>query len=69
MAGKKNDKGFAEIRTYAELETTLRMLRRQEEINGFSRGVSNFVSGAGFRLRWTDVALLLIRAARRRLLR
>ena len=69
MAGKKNDKGFAGIRTYEELQATLRMIRRQEEINGFSRGVSNFVSGAGFRLRWTDVALLLIRAARRRLLR
>ena len=69
MAGKKSDRGFGSIRTYEELEATLRMIRRQEEVNNFSRGVNNFMSGGGFKLRWTDVALLLIRAAKRRLLK
>ena len=69
MATRKNDRGFAGIRTYGELDATLRMIERQEQVNGFSRGVSNFVGGNGFSLRWTDLALLLIRAFRRRLLR
>ena len=69
MAPKKNKSGFAGIRTYAELEATLRMVQRQEQLNGFNRNVSNFVSGNGFSLRWTDVALVLIRALRRRLIR
>ena len=54
MAGKKNDKGFADIRTYAELETTLRMLRRQEEINGFSRGVISLGKGASYQPQSDD---------------
>jgi len=69
MATKKNDRGFAGIRTYAELEASLRMVRRQEEMNSLSRGVSRFMSGSGYHLRGTDLALLLIRALRRRLLR
>ena len=69
MAAKKHNPGFAGIRTYAELEASLRMVQRQEQLNGFSRNVSNFVAGNGFSLRWTDVALVLIRALRRRLIR
>lgn len=69
MATKKTDRGFAGIRSYAELEATLRMIRRQEQMSGFSRDMSDFVSGNGLSLRWTDLALVLIRALRRRLLK
>lgn len=69
MATKKNDRGFAGIRTYAELEASLRMVRRQEQMNGLSKDVSRFVAGNGFSLRWTDLALVLIRTLRRRLLK
>ena len=69
MATKKHDRGYAGIRTYEELESTIRMIRRKEDLNQFSRQISQFQAGNGFSLRWTDVALVAIRALRNRLLR
>ena len=69
MATKKHDRGYAGIRTYEELESAIRMIRRQEDMNQVSRQMSQFRAGNGFSLRWTDVALVAIQALRRRLLR
>ena len=67
MKYRQDPAGFAGIRTFAELEASLRVVRRSLRTNQLASPVSQFVAGGGF--RWTDVALLLIRALRRRLLR
>lgn len=54
---------FSDIRTYAELEASIRMLRREIDANQLSRQVSYFrETGTP---RWTDLALFAIRALRR----
>ena len=56
------------IQSYAELEASLRVVEREIERSAVTRQMSFFSSGHGLSLRWTDVALLLIRALRRPLL-
>ena len=56
---------FSDIRTYAELEASIRMIRREEAANNLSQQVSHFKAQGG--PNWTDLALAVIRALRRRL--
>ena len=53
--------GFSDIRTYAELETSIRMVQRQIRSNKVSRQVTGLMSGRGISIRWTDVVLVLLR--------
>ena len=59
--------GFSDIRTYAELETSIRMVQRQIRSNKVSRQVTGLMSGRGISIRWTDVVLVLLRVLKRRL--
>lgn len=59
--------GFSDIRTYAELETSIRMVQRQIRSNKVSRQVTGLMSGRGMSIRWTDVVLVLLRVLKRRL--
>lgn len=59
--------GFSDIRTYAELETSIRMVQRQIRSNKVSQQVTGLMSGRGMSIRWTDVVLVLLRVLKRRL--
>lgn len=67
MAMAKKDR-FSDIRSFEELDASLRLLQREIDQNRASREVSQLFSG-NFHLRWQDFALLGIRAVRRRLLK
>ncbi len=56
---------FSDIRNYAELESSIRMVRRELTANQLSQQVSHFKAGGA--PRWTDLALLIIRSLRKRL--
>lgn len=60
---------FANIRTYEELEASLRMVRREAAGNQLSRQMSFFSHGISGGVRWTDLALVVIRLLRRKLLK
>jgi len=57
----KND--FSDIRNYAELESSIRMVRHQLKASNLSQQVSNIKAQDG--PGWTIVALLAIRSLRR----
>ena len=59
--------GFSDIRTYAELETSIRMVQRQIRSNKVSQQVTGLMSGRGMSIRCTDVVLVLLRVLKRRL--
>ena len=59
----KND--FSDIRNYAELEESIRMVRREIEGSKLSQQVSHFKAQGG--PTWNDVALIVIRALKKRL--
>ena len=59
----KND--FSDIRNYAELEASIRMVRREIEGSKLSQQVSNFKANGG--PTWMDVAQLITRALRKSL--
>lgn len=59
--------GFSDIRTYAELETSLRLVQHQIQANKVSRQISGLMAGRGMGLRWTDVTLMVLRMLKRRL--
>ena len=59
--------GFSDIRTSAELETSIRMVQRQIRSNKVSQQVTGLMSGRGMSIRWTDVVLVLLRVLKRRL--
>ena len=64
MATNKYQKSvFAGIRSYAELESSLQMIRRMEANSPLSRRVDRFVNGGGFTRRFADLALLAFRVA------
>lgn len=56
---------FSGIRNYAELEAALWMVRRDIATSNVSQQVSHFKAQGG--IQWTDVALLAIRALKKRL--
>lgn len=66
---KSNKSVYSNIKSYEELEASIRMLRRMEDSNRFSSGVSQLLSGSRPRLSWTDLALVAIRSLRKRLLK
>ena len=59
----KND--FSGIRSYSELEATIRMIRRTEKQNHVSQEVSRFKAQGG--PKWQDAVLVVIRALKKRL--
>lgn len=59
----KND--FSDIRNYAELEESIRTVRRQITASNLSQQVSHFKAQGG--PTWNDVALIVIRALKKRL--
>lgn len=59
----KND--FSGIRSYSELEASIRMVRREIVSSNVSQQVSNFKANGG--PTWADVAQLVTRALRKRL--
>jgi len=61
----RND--FSDIRNFAELETSIRMIRRQIATNNVSQKVSSFKANGG--PTWADVVLLITGALRKRLLK
>ena len=62
---KDRDEGFAGIRSYEELDATLRMVRREISMNQTSRQISRLAAPGGF--NWTDAALHLVGALKGRL--
>ena len=61
---------YSNIRTFAELESSLRMVHDQIEVNPLSQGVSQLKSvpaHAASNIDWADVAVFLIRALQRSL--
>lgn len=58
---------FSGIRNYAELEASIRMVRRQIEGSHVSQQVSHFKANGG--PSWVDVAQLFTRALRKSLTR
>lgn len=62
---KQHRSGFAGIRTYAELEASLRMVRRLEEESALTRRVNRFVDGGGISRYLTDFALLAVSILKR----
>lgn len=60
---------FSNIRTYDELEASLRMVQREKAGNQLSRQVSFFSNGISSGIKWTDLALVVIRLLKRRLLK
>lgn len=55
---------FAHIRTYDELEASIKMVERQQEMNRLSRSVTRLSANYGHRFSWVDVAVVAIRAAK-----
>ena len=56
---------FSHIRTYKELQASIWMVQREAEATQISQQVSHFKAQGG--PTWNDVALILIRALKRRL--
>ena len=69
VTNKANKSGFATIRTYAELESSLRMVRRMQAARPLSRRVDRFMTGSGIGQKAVDVALLVCRIAQRYILK
>jgi len=59
------NRGFSDIRTYEELEASLRMVRHQIQSAKISRQVNSLMAGQGFNIKWTDVALVVLRLIKR----
>lgn len=58
---------FSDVRTYAELEASIRMVRRELAASSVSRQVMQFKATPAGAPRWAGLALFVIRALRNRL--
>ena len=58
---------FTKIRTYKELDATIRLVRNRIALNPVNTPVTQLKSGIVPSISWHDLALGLIRAVRKRL--
>ena len=58
---------FSNIKTYEELETSLRMVQHQIKTNQVSKKVTKLSAASTPSFTWADAALIIIRALKKRL--
>ncbi len=61
------NRGFSDIRTYEELEASIRMVQHPLRTARISRQVNGLMAGQGLGIKWTDVALVILRLIKRSL--